>query len=211
MYFGHGSCGGRPPEPSSAGLCSPLDSRSPRPWFERLLRRLLATARIKCECVLRARWEPLTAVRCGEAGPTRGKTRSSMQYRDLGVRARQIGRPGIHQPASALEQIGTEVGILDTADRQREGGYRGLAWLAGVGVPAAEARAERVNRGDLVLRAAAGFLGPRRVGGAVANASVTERYEPLDRAAAPLVHQVAPQENERGTSTHGRVAGWIRS
>ena len=45
-----------------------------------------------------------------------------MRYEYLDVSARQKGRPSIDEPAAPLEQIGAEVGTLDTADRQREGG-----------------------------------------------------------------------------------------
>lgn len=64
-----------------------------------------------------------------------------------------------------------------------------------------------VVRGDLGFRAGAGFIRPPRLGGPAANVAVTEGNEPLDRVAAPLVHQAASEKMDeesrcRGASVH---------
>lgn len=57
----------------------------------------------------------------------------STQRHHLGLGPDDIGRPRIHEPASAFEQIGAEVGPLHAAHRTRLRGFGELTRLAGVG------------------------------------------------------------------------------
>jgi len=101
-----------------------------------------------------------------------------MQRHHLVVGTGDIGRPRIHEPAPALEEIGAEIGPLHAAHRMRKRGFCDLPRLAGVGAPVAERGAEAMNGRAFGKPCLVQHPGEHRIGERAAAADGGGEHEP---------------------------------
>ena len=81
-----------------------------------------------------------------------------------GRACRYVGAPLIHQPPAPVEEVGPEIGALDTRDGMGKGGLGNLSRFARFGAPVAKAGSAPVNRGPIGETRVPQYLGQRHVG-----------------------------------------------